>query len=72
MNAAHSQRPVHRIAFSLLSQAEQSRRGVLQPAEQVQLVSRHWRILQGDRQIDEVQGEGVVGLFPLLTAGVAC
>ena len=58
-----------RVCFSLLSAAEQLRRGASKPLEQVQLVSRHWRILSGERLVNEVQGPGVVGLHPLLTAG---
>ena len=58
-----------RVEFSLLSADEQRARGIAKPLEQVQLVSRHWRILRGGQQIDQVVGEGVVGLYPLLTAG---
>jgi ApaG protein len=37
--------------------------------EQVQLVSRHWVITDGDGQIQEVRGEGVVGEQPVLSPG---
>lgn len=67
--AAHNALLTCRICFSLLSVDEQASRGSARPLEQVQLVSRHWRIMRGRRQVDEVSGEGVVGLYPLLTAG---
>ncbi len=37
--------------------------------ETVQLISRHWRITDGDGQIHEVKGPGVVGEQPVLHAG---
>jgi ApaG protein len=38
-------------------------------AETVQLVSRHWRITDGNGQLHEVKGPGVVGEQPVLRAG---
>ena len=35
----------------------------------VQLVSRHWVITDGDGQVEEVKGPGVVGEQPLLRSG---
>jgi ApaG protein len=35
----------------------------------VQLVARHWRITDGDGQVHEVKGPGVVGEQPVLRAG---
>lgn len=37
--------------------------------EPVQLLSRHWIITDGNGDIREVKGEGVVGLQPTLSAG---
>ncbi len=37
--------------------------------ESVQLVSRHWVITDGDGQVQEVRGAGVVGEQPVLTPG---
>ena len=37
--------------------------------EQVQIVSRHWVITDGNGQIQEVRGEGVVGEQPVLAPG---
>ncbi|WP_332764821.1 Co2+/Mg2+ efflux protein ApaG [Pseudomonas koreensis] len=37
-----------------------------QPAR---LMSRHWVITDGDGHVEEVRGEGVVGLQPLIAAG---
>jgi len=34
-----------------------------------QLLSRHWIITDGDGQVEEVRGEGVVGQQPLIDAG---
>lgn len=34
-----------------------------------QLVSRHWIITDGNNQVEEVQGEGVVGEQPVLKPG---
>ncbi len=33
------------------------------------LLSRHWVITDGDGHVEEVRGEGVVGLQPLIDAG---
>jgi ApaG protein len=35
----------------------------------VQLLSRHWHIMDGRGTLHEVQGEGVVGEMPLIPAG---
>ncbi len=35
----------------------------------VQLLRRHWIITDGNRKIDEVRGDGVVGLQPLILPG---
>jgi len=37
----------------------------------VQLVSRHWIITNGDGEVEEVQGPGVVGQQPVLEPGKA-
>jgi ApaG protein len=37
--------------------------------EQVKLLSRYWRIVDGNGQIQEVRGEGVVGQQPVLGPG---
>ena len=38
-------------------------------AEAVQLLSRHWIITDDNNQVEEVRGEGVVGLQPLIQPG---
>jgi len=38
-------------------------------AETVRLLTRHWIITDGDGQVDEVRGEGVVGQQPVLRPG---
>jgi len=37
----------------------------------VQLLSRHWRILDGRGALHEVRGEGVVGEMPLIAPGAS-
>lgn len=37
--------------------------------EAVRLLSRHWIITDGDNQVQEVQGEGVIGKQPLIEPG---
>lgn len=37
--------------------------------EAVQLLSRHWIITNDNNQVEEVRGEGVVGLQPLIQPG---
>ncbi|URD61603.1 Co2+/Mg2+ efflux protein ApaG [Sphingomonas sp. KRR8] len=37
----------------------------------VQLLSRHWRILDGRAALHEVRGEGVVGEMPLIAPGAS-
>jgi len=37
----------------------------------VQLLRRHWRITDGDRQVQEVRGDGVVGQQPVISGGDA-
>ena len=39
--------------------------------ETVQLISRHWIIENGDQEIEEVRGPGVVGETPVLEPGTA-
>ena len=39
--------------------------------ETVQLISRHWIITNGDGQVEEVRGPGVVGHQPVLDPGQA-
>lgn len=39
--------------------------------ETVQLKSRHWRITDGNGQVEEVRGPGVVGQTPVLAPGEA-
>ena len=63
-----------RVCFSLLSEEEQQR---LSPGEpcvtEVQLISRHWRITSpSSGQVQCVDGEGVVGLYPHLKPGKSC
>ena len=38
-------------------------------SETAQLLSRHWIILDGEGEVQEVQGEGVVGEQPILNPG---
>ena len=38
-------------------------------AEAVKLLSRHWLITDDNDQVEEVRGEGVVGLQPLIEPG---
>ena len=38
-------------------------------SETVQLVSREWIITDGDGNVERVQGPGVVGEYPILSAG---
>ncbi|HSW15163.1 MAG TPA: Co2+/Mg2+ efflux protein ApaG, partial [Solimonas sp.] len=38
-------------------------------SETVQLISRHWVITNGEGQVDEVRGPGVVGYQPVLEPG---
>jgi ApaG protein len=40
-----------------------------QGAETVQLISRHWVITDGEGQVEEVRGPGVVGYQPVLKPG---
>ena len=40
-------------------------------AKSVQLLSRHWRILDGRGALHEVRGEGVVGEMPLIAPGAS-
>ena len=62
---------VYRVRFSMLSEQEQVESGV--PPSRVmrsaRLRDRHWIITDGEGRTTEVQGEGVIGLFPVLTAG---
>ena len=37
--------------------------------QDVQLVSRHWIITDGDGEVEEVQGPGVIGEQPVLSPG---
>jgi len=39
--------------------------------QMVQLISRHWRIVDGHGQVSEVEGEGVVGEQPIIAPGAA-
>ncbi len=38
-------------------------------AQPVQLLSRYWMITDGDQQIQEVEGQGVIGEQPLIKPG---
>lgn len=40
-----------------------------QGERRVQLLSRHWLITDGNNQVQEVQGEGVVGEQPIIEPG---
>jgi ApaG protein len=42
---------------------------VNEAAETVQLIARHWRIMDANGQLQEVKGPGVVGEQPVLRAG---
>ena len=59
------------IRFTLLPAEEQLRLFPrLQPLASVQLLSRHWVILDGSGQcVDTVEGEAVIGKYPHLTQG---
>ena len=37
--------------------------------ESAQLLNRHWLIIDGDEEVQEVQGEGVIGQQPTLQPG---
>lgn len=39
--------------------------------EQVQLLNRHWIVSDGDNNVKEVRGPGVVGEQPVIAAGAA-
>ncbi len=44
--------------------------GTSQPLESAQLLLRHWRIQDASRSdVERVDGEGVIGQFPILLAG---
>ncbi|KAK9811705.1 hypothetical protein WJX72_008721 [[Myrmecia] bisecta] len=58
------------IRFALLSEEEQLRRGAAYPVQSVQLLARHWQILNERGGVEnEIRGEAVVGHYPLLAAG---
>lgn len=63
------------MEFYLLSEEEQKQawpdsEGPLRSINQVRLLSRHWNIRdKRGRVIDEVDGGGVIGEYPILTAG---
>ncbi|MEM9278528.1 MAG: Co2+/Mg2+ efflux protein ApaG [Pseudomonadota bacterium] len=40
-----------------------------QSSDTVQLISRYWKIVDSDGRVEEVQGDGVVGLQPVIEAG---
>ncbi len=40
-------------------------------ADEVQLIDRHWRIIDARGRTEEVRGEGVVGEQPIITPGEA-
>lgn len=40
-------------------------------ADTVQLISRHWTITDGDNNVQEVEGPGVVGRQPVLQPGTS-
>jgi ApaG protein len=37
--------------------------------ETIQLLSRYWKIIDGEGHVEEVEGEGVVGLQPVIKPG---
>lgn len=37
--------------------------------ETIQLLSRYWKIIDGEGHVDEVEGEGVVGVQPVIKPG---
>lgn len=63
------------VRFSLLSTDEQVARhrppgALFQPKTQVQLSSRHWNIRNREGElIEEVDGDGVIGEYPILQPG---
>lgn len=62
--------PLRSIRFYLLSEAEQEAIGLAPPLLSAQLQSRHWIIRGADgRELDRINGDGVVGEHPLLQAG---
>jgi F-box protein 3 len=66
----HRAMSAYSVRFKLLSEEEQRAAGESQPLSSVQLLSRHWRILNGyGERVDEVEGDGVIGKHPLLLAG---
>ncbi len=56
------------IRFSLLSEEDQTKMGSTRIVKQVQLVSRYWKITEGNGETHEVRGEGVIGEYPVLVA----
>mmetsp|Transcript_17866 Transcript_17866/g.46655 ORF Transcript_17866/g.46655 Transcript_17866/m.46655 type:complete len:492 (-) Transcript_17866:44-1519(-) len=54
------------LQFSLLSEEDQEALPVADRLKTVQLKSRHWRIVSDEGQIEEVNGEAVVGEYPIL------
>ncbi len=52
-----------RFAFAYTIQI--TNRGV----ETVQLLNRHWQIQDGNERVEEVSGEGVVGMQPVIDPG---
>lgn len=60
------------ISFALLSVVDQKAAGVQKPIKFAQLRSRHWIIRNSLGEVqNRVDGDGVVGEFPLLKAGSA-
>lgn len=61
----------YQIEFRLLSEAKQRERGIAEPSTTVQLKGRYWKIFNSDEHCKEVNGDAVVGHYPLLEAGGA-
>ena len=39
--------------------------------EEVQILRRHWRIRHADGRVEEVEGEGIVGVKPVIAPGAS-
>lgn len=57
----------YKVRLSLLSLEEQKEQGIHPPILSVQLMSRHWIIRDSFGAVTaDIEGEGVIGLFPIL------
>jgi hypothetical protein len=60
------------VHFALLSDRDQEASGVREPIESAKLQSRHWIVRDSSGAVtDRIDGDGVLGEFPVLRAGEA-